>query len=179
MPPNNVLHYRSYVRCIAQRFSTARRAVASIEFALSGLALFVFTIAIINLGDLGLTLGALEHGLQAAARELAIQTTAALATNGSATCPTSSEIQTYFNNVAAPPLPAATSSTTAGSPIITATWVDNVLDSTAGAPPTLYLNLKVAYKWNPIGLPDLFGKGINLALTTVTTVIGPAGMPTC
>jgi Flp pilus assembly protein TadG len=186
--PNYASYCISHICSVGRRFATARRALASVEFALSGLALFIFTMAIINLGDLGLTLGALEHGIQAAAREAAIQTSANLAAaqasanppvNGTDICPTNAEIQTYFNNVAAPTLPPATGSTTDGSPIITQTWVNNALNDTAGAPPIFYLNLNVAYKWNPIGLPELFGSGVNLAVTTVTTVIGPAGMPTC
>jgi hypothetical protein len=164
---------------VGRYLAITQRAGAAIEFALSGLALLIFLMAIINLGDLGLTLGALEHGIQASARETAIQTTANLATNGTVTCPTDDNIRTYFNNFAAPPLPAATGSPTDGSPIVTAAWVDNVLGTTAGVPPTLYLNLNVAYTWYPIGLPAIFKTGIKLGMTAVATVIGPAGMPAC
>ncbi|HQU00970.1 MAG TPA: hypothetical protein PLI12_00810 [Acetobacteraceae bacterium] len=43
-----------------------KRAVAAIEFAIGGSVLIFFMFAIINIGDLALTLSALEHGVQQA-----------------------------------------------------------------------------------------------------------------
>jgi Flp pilus assembly protein TadG len=156
---------------IASRFGRQRRAVAAVEFALIGMALVMFLLIIVNVGMLGLTLGALVHGVQSAARAAAVQAANNYADNGSLTCPTQSAIIGYFNEYADPPLAPATSATS--NPGITATWSDNGNDTVTTEPPGVYLTLKATDKWVPIGFAA-FGTGINLSISTVATVTGSA-----
>jgi len=156
---------------IASGFGRQRRAVAAVEFALVGMALVMFLMIIVNVGMLGLTLGALVHGVQSAARAAAVQTADNYATNGSISCPTQSAIIGYFNQYADPPLPPATGATS--NPGVTATWSDNGNDTVTTEPPGVYLTLTATDKWVPIGFAA-FGTGINLSITTVATVTGSA-----
>ena len=149
-------------------FGRARRAAAAVEFAITSLALFTFLMGIINLGDLGLVLGALQHGVQGAARQAAVTAAGDLA-SGTA-CPTSANIQSYFTAFAVPPLAAnsAVPSYGAGSP-----WVSN--DTTL---PGSYVVLTETYNWVPIGfLP--FGTGFSLSLTAAGFVMGSSASLTC
>ena len=101
---------------VASRFLAARRGVAAVEFALTAFWLFLFLFAIINLGDLGFTVGALQHAVEAAARKAAVTASANLSSTPATPCPTGSQLQTYFNSFAAPMLPAAG---TASGPVLT------------------------------------------------------------
>jgi Flp pilus assembly protein TadG len=148
-----------------------RRAAAAVEFALVGTAQFLFMLAIVNLGMLGFTVGALVRGVQSAARAAAVQTANTYATTEVVTCPTQSAIIGYFNNYADPPLPPATGST--GNPSVTATWSNNGGDANTSEPPGVYLTLTASYHWVPVGFAA-FGAGINLKMTTVATVSGTA-----
>jgi len=152
-------------------FGRHRRAIAAVEFALVGMALVMFLLVIINVGMLGLTLGALVHGVQSAARAAAVQTAQNYAANGTISCPTQSAIVGYFNQYADPPLPPATGATS--NPGVTATWSDNGNDTVTTEPPGVYLTLTATDKWVPIGFAA-FGMGINLSITTVATVTGSA-----
>ncbi len=145
------------------------RATAAVEFAIVGLALFLFLLVIVNIGMLGLTLGALVHGVQTAARTAAVQTANTYATTGSITCPTNAAIIGYFNNFADPPLPPATGST--GNPAVTATWTDNGSGTVTTEPPGVYLTMTATYRWVTIGFAG-FGSGFPLSITTVATVTG-------
>jgi hypothetical protein len=178
---------------LARRFSGANRASAAVEFALSGLALFAFLMVVINLGDLGLTIGALQHGLQGGAREAAVAAAANLSGNSTETptentCPQCHEVRLDFNNFASPPLVASTSANTASPQLyytnstgaVTAfadgasPWVDGT-----GTPAGSYMTLTVKYTWVPLGFAAL-GTGINLSLTTVAFVMGTStGTPEC
>jgi Flp pilus assembly protein TadG len=153
------------------RFQSANRAVASIEFAISGMALMLFMLAIVNLGDLGLVLGAMQHGAVAAARAAAVQSAGNIA-SGSA-CSNTAAVQTYFNTAAAPPLPAATGSTTDGSPTIQTSWTNNAINNTV---PGTYVTVTASYKWTPIGLPDT--ASIPLSITATQIVLGTSGATT-
>jgi len=148
-----------------------RRAFAAVEFALVSLAMFGFLLAIINLGMLGLTLGALVHGVQSAARTAAVQTSYNYATSRALTCPSNAAIIGYFNQHADPPLPPATSTTS--NPALIASWSNNGNDTVTTEPPGVYLTLTGTYRWVPIGFAP-FGAGINLSITTVATVTGSA-----
>ena len=146
-------------------------AGAAVEFALVGMALAMFMLAIVNLGMLGFTVGALVHGVQSAARAAAVQTANTYATTEAITCPSKSAIIGYFNEYADPPLPAATGTTS--NPAGISTWSDNGGDAVTSEPPGVYLTLTATYLWVPIGFAA-FGTGINLSITTVATVTGSA-----
>lgn len=162
------------------RFRAARRAAAAVEFAISALALFLFLFGIINLGYLGLQISALERGVVGAAREAGVTAAANLSGNGAkTTCPTSTDIQGYFNSFASPPLRAATGSTTDGSPVLTYStgpWVNN---GAAGTPAGTYLTITATYRWIPIGFQAYFGVGLNLSITSAAFVMGTGGTSTC
>ena len=160
------------LRHLGARFAGGRQASAAVEFALGGLALFAFLMGIVNLGYLGLTLGALQHAVEQTARKAAVTAAA----NPSA-CPTSANIQTIFNGFASPVLPlngptlsySSYSSSTATISPDTATdpWVDN---TSSQAPPGTYLALTAAYNWKPIGFAEF--SGIKLSITTVAFAMG-------
>ncbi len=164
-----------------KRLCLTRRGAAAVEFAISGLALLAFIMALLNFGLLGFSLGALAHSVQATAREAAMYASNQYATTGTMTCPTNSMITTYFDNFAQPPLPAAGTST-GSNPLITATWTNNSSGtgvSSSGGPEWngVYLTLTVKYLWSPIGF-NMFIKGIPLSITTATTVMGSFDIPT-
>jgi Flp pilus assembly protein TadG len=158
-----------------RRLGRSTRAGAAVEFALSGLALFAFLFAILNLALLGLSLTALAHGVQSAARTAAVQAAASFtnSTSNTITCPSSSTIAQFFNNVAAPPLPSAATGT-GSNPALSATWTNS---TGTGSSLGLFVTLTGTYKWVPLGFAP-FGKGITLKITTVATVTGTAGVST-
>jgi Flp pilus assembly protein TadG len=155
------------------RLGRARRASTAVEFALTGLALFLFLLAIVNLGMLGFSLGALVRGVQSAARTAAVNAAANYATTGAITCPSNAAVVGYFNSYADPPLPAATTSAT-GNPTITAAWTDNTSGAVTSEPQGVYLTLTGTYKWLPIGFSNFGSSGIKLSITTVAEVMGSA-----
>lgn len=153
-----------------------RRGSAAVEFALCGTAFLGFILGIINLGLLGLDLGALAHGVQTTGRWAAVNATASYASSGSAiTEPCLGSVVTAFNGFSAPVLPSiaqpSSSSTIsgtagAGNLSLTASW-----SSSAGSAPGVYLTLTGTYTWHPLGFAK-FGGGIPLTITTAATVIG-------
>jgi len=150
-----------------------RSGAVAVEFAVSGLALFGFVLVLINMGLLGLSIGALAHGVQAAARTAAVQAAKNYVNSGSTySCPAPASVATYFNNFANPPLPVSGTSATASNPYINAVWTNNSSNATAGEPPGVYLTLTGTYVWHPIGFN--FGPGITLKITTLATVLGSA-----
>ena len=155
-------------RLAVARLAAARRAAMAVEFAIVSLALFIFLFGIINLGDLGLVLGALQRGVQGAARQAAVTAAANLANN--AACPTAAQIQGYFGSYAAPVIntAAATPSYGAGSP-----WVIN--DATL---PGSYLVMTETYTWKPLGFAA-FGTGFPVSLTAAAFVMGSSGTVHC
>ena len=167
---------------LANGFIAARRGAAAVEFALSSLWLFLFMFAIINLGYLGFSLGALQHTVEGAARRAAVQASANLAgyNPNSSTCPstgTTGAIAGYFNSLRSSVVPTAANLTT-----FSATWVSNSA-SADDTPlnvslPTSYLILTAQYKWTPIGFPKYL-MGVNLGITTVSFVMGTNGNVTC
>jgi hypothetical protein len=150
-----------------------RRAAVAVEFAVSGLALFAFVLVLLNMGLLGLSVGALAHGVQAAARTAAVQAAKNYVNSGSTySCPTPASVATYFNNVANPPLPPSGTSAATSNPYINAVWTNNSSNATAGEPPGVYITLTGTYVWHPIGFN--FGPGVTLKITTLATVLGSA-----
>jgi len=163
-------------RALHSRFQSLRgcqKAVAAVEFAMSGLALMMFIFGIVNLGMLGFSIAALNHAVQQAARTAAVKAAANYVSTGTYTCPVTSTIGGYFDKYADPPFP---SSQTANTPInLSAKWTDNGTATTGLE--DLYLTLTVTYNWRPIGLP-IFPNGINLQAATVATVLGTNGVTT-
>jgi Flp pilus assembly protein TadG len=151
-------------------FARTRRAAAAVEFAICGMALFLFIFGIVNLGMLGLSLGGLVRGVQSAARAAAVYTSNKYATTGAFSCPSTSMIVTYFNNAATGALPAA-GSAKGSNPLVAVTWTNNGTSSVTGAAPGLYLTLTGTYRWAPIGFLGVFPT-IPLSITTVTEVMG-------
>lgn len=163
---------------LGNRFIKARHGAAAVEFALSSLWLFLFLFAIINLGYLGLTLGALQHAVESAARQAAVSASANLSATPAKPCPTGSQIQTYFNNFVSPVLPSAGS---ASGPVLTPSATATPPVWTNGTLPGSYLALTGTYKWRPIGFPAYLGSGITLRITTVSFAMGTgaSGATTC
>jgi Flp pilus assembly protein TadG len=152
-----------------RRLGRSTRAAAAVEFALTGLALLGFILAILNLGMFGFSLGALVRGVQSAARAAAVEASASYASNGTLTCPAPSTVVSLFNTYADPPLPVATGTT--GNPAVTSAWTDNSTGAVTTEPQGVYLTLTAKYKFVPIGF-SAFGTGVTLSITTVATVLG-------
>ncbi len=167
------------LRAQLHRFRTTRRAVAAVEFALTGMAFIAFLIGLLNLGLLGLTMSTMQHCVQAAARTAAVKASnnyvASLTTSTvKYTCPTASAVAGYFNNFATAPLPAGSTSASA-NPYIQAKWYNNSSGSSyTGMPPGVLLVLTASYRWAPLGFAS-FTNGITLRLTTLATVLGTNG----
>jgi hypothetical protein len=151
--------------------------VAAVEFALSGVLLMLFIFGIVNLGMLGFSIAALNHGVQQAARSAAVKAAANFVSTGTYTCPSTTDIEGYFDTYADPPFPSSKPITTPNyiaSPVsLTAAWTNNGTGTTGLQ--DLYITLTVTYKWRPIGIP-VFPNGIPLQATTVATVLGTNGV---
>jgi len=157
---------------IVTRFAAARRGGPAVEFAISGTLLFGFIMGIINLGLLGLSVGALTRGVEATGRWAAIQAAASYASSGSTvTEPCFSRVTSAFNGFVSPPLPALgtpTSNTiTSNGLTLTINWTTTGV----GKAPGVYLTLTGTYAWQPLGF-HLFGSGFNVNITTAATVLG-------
>jgi Flp pilus assembly protein TadG len=161
---------------ISRRFWQAERGVAAVEFALCGLAIMAFMMAIVNFGLLGFSLGAMERATEATARTAAMYASNQYASTGTMTCPSNATVVGYFNQYGQPPLPGA--GTTAGSnPLITIDWTNNSDGTNVTEWHGVYLTLTVQYNWHPIGfLP--FVRTIPLSITTASTVMGSFDIPT-
>ena len=159
-----------------QRFMTARRAVAAVEFALTGLAVIVFLLVIVNLGLLGLDIATLSRSVQATGRWAAVSATASYATNnGTITEPCLGSVVTIFTHYSAPPLPAlaapanatASGTQTTGNISLQTNWT-----GTAGAAPGIYLTLTATYNWQPIGFAKFGSLSLPIRIVTAATVMG-------
>lgn len=143
------------------------------EFAISALALLAFLMAIFNLGMLGFSLGALARGVQAAARNSAVYTSAQFTSSKAFVTPSCATTVGYFNSAVSPPLPAA--GTSVGSnPLLSISWTNNAGSTVGSYPPGVILTLTGSYSWVPFGFDGLFS-GIPLKISTVATVMGTAG----
>lgn len=155
-----------------------KRASAAVEFALVGLAFIAFLLAIVNLGMFGLTLSALQQAVEKTARKAAVT-----AANGVSSCPTEAAVQTYFNNYAAPVIPANGATLSYGSyasgsfATLASTrvypWVDS---GTTGSPPGTYIALTAQYNWKPIGFIQF--SGFTMRISSVAFAMGSPSCPT-
>ena len=151
-----------------------RRGVASIEFAISGTALFLFLFGILNLGEFGFTIVALQQGVEETARYASVATAVALA-NGTAAnyaCMAQPLAQTEFNNAVSPPFSTAT------APSISVTWGGSLAAcSNATGMGIGTVTVSAQYQWYPIGLIGVFPNGITLSPSETLAVMnsGSAG----
>ncbi len=130
--------------------------------------------AIVNLGDVGLVLGAMQRAVEGASRQAAVTAAANLTSNGTkSTCPTTADVQGYFSNYAASVLPLSAVALSYGS-ASSGPWINDAAASPAGT----YIALTATYVWQPIGLPKL-GSGLTLKLTSVAFVTGSSATVTC
>jgi Flp pilus assembly protein TadG len=169
------------LRVLSRRFGAARRGSASVEFAMSGIALFAFLMGIINLGDLGLTLGVLQRGVETAARQAAVTAASNLSASPATSCPTAANVVTYFTNAESPPLSMAnvTLSSANGALPSNNAWTNNASPpGSATSLPGSYIVLTAKYAWKPLGFAAL-GPSINLSLTSIAFVMGTSATVTC
>jgi hypothetical protein len=160
-----------------RQFAARTEASAPVEFAINGSVFFLFIFGLINLGDLGISVGMMKHGVEVAVREAVVQTGVKFAQNGNvaASCATSAQVMGAFNVIAAPVLPAASGSATDGTPVIAASWNNsNAANSMIGAS----LTVTASYTWTPIGMPSAFGLGIPIVVTSTQFVNGTSGLVT-
>lgn len=160
----------SYKKAVIAVFAQ-RRATAGVEFALNGIVLFLFLFGIVNLGDLGLVVSTMEHGVQTASRSAAVLTGVNIEQTGNAAdCATASQILAGFNSVATPILPPAAAAANGANPVIHISW-------TNAASPGTSLTVSVSYQWVPLGMTSSF-PAIPLTISSSQIVIGTAGLTT-
>lgn len=165
---------------VLRRFACSRRAGAATEFALVGLWVIGLMFVIVNLALLSFSLGALAHGVQAAARQAAVtaansssNTPGTPATQTFNACPVASAIAGYFNNYAIAALPSAGTNAGSSNPYINANW-----NYASGSSLGLYVTVSGTYTWHPIGFNILNSRGITLKISTVATVPGSISLDT-
>lgn len=157
-------------------FTRDRRGTTTLEFAVNGLVLLLFLFGIINLGDLGLTVGTMKRAVETTVRTATVQTSAAISQTGNpAACATAGQIIADFNSIASPILPPATAAVTAGYPTLSYAWTNA---TTANPTPGTTLAVTAAFRWVPLGLPTSFGPGIPLTISSTQLVIGTSGATT-
>ena len=159
-----------------RRFTSSQRAAAAVEFALVGLAFFTFIMILLNLGMLGLTVGSLERGVQAAARTAAVTAAGNYFSSSPQqyTCPNASTVAGYFNNTLGGVLPTAGTSSSA-NPSLTVNWYNNSAGTTySGKPPGVLVVVTATETWSPLGFAMLI-PALKLKMTTMATVDGTAG----
>jgi Flp pilus assembly protein TadG len=164
------------IRNFIHRFARHRRATASVEFALNGMVLLLFIFGIINLGDLGLTVGTMKRAVQQTVRTAAVQTGAAIAQTGNPSdCATSAQIITAFNSIASPILPAAAATANNGAPIVQTAWSNA---TTTNPAPGTELTVTASFTWTPLGMGQNFGAGLPLTISSTQLVLGTSGATT-
>ena len=131
-----------------RRLRLARRAVASVEFAVCGVAFILMLMLVLNLGDLALVLSAMTYSTQVTVRQAAVQSGANLANAAQGTvasCVSQTQILGYFNSAMPSLLPQATNGGTgAGAPAIQAVWSQPGSNG-------IYLQVTASYNWVPFG----------------------------
>jgi Flp pilus assembly protein TadG len=134
-----------------RRLLRARRASATVEFAICGLTVLITMFVILDLGDLALVLSAMTYSSQEAVRQAAVQTSANLAGLGTSTsCLSQAQIVALFNSAMPSLLPAGSSSGTgSGAPLVQASWVQG--SGTSNGTGT-YLTLTARYNWVAPGM---------------------------
>jgi hypothetical protein len=165
-----------------RRFVLARGAVASVEFAICGLGVFFFIIALLNLGLLGFSMSDLARTIQSTARYAAVTAANSYANNSSYTCPSLGTVVTAYNSytygalptLAVPSGTTSSGSQTNGNMTLTTAWTNST--GSAGSV-GLYVTLTGTYTWKPVGWPGAFS-GIPLKISTVATVTYSSGVAT-
>jgi Flp pilus assembly protein TadG len=150
-------------------FSTDRRGAALLEFAINGIALFAFFMAIINVGLLGMSFGALERGVEGTARMAAANAAANYVSSNytALTCPTAATVQGYFKAFAVPAL--------SDNATVKASWTNNGTGTNTTDPAAVYVTVTATYTWRPLGFP--YGTlNIPLSLNTIAVVTGSNGV---
>lgn len=165
---------RTSLKFALRRLAKQRKAAASVEFAVESMAFLAFIFAIINLGDLGLVLGTMQHGVDGAVRTAAVQTGAGFSGGGSTNvCAGTAQIDTAFNGIASPILPAA-GGTAANQPVVGYNWTNNAATGT-------YLTVTARYSWAPLGMPVMVGNmplSVPLSVSSTQMVVGTSGSTT-
>jgi Flp pilus assembly protein TadG len=148
----------------------------TLEFAVNAMVLLLFLFGIINLGDLGLTVGTMKRAVETTVRTATVQTGAAIAQSGNpAACATAAQISAAFNSIASPILPPASTTPTAGYPTLYYSWSNATV---ANPTPGTTLTVTAAFRWVPLGLSPAFGPGIPITITSTQLVIGTSGATT-
>jgi Flp pilus assembly protein TadG len=165
---------RPQLKSVLRRLSKERRAASSVEFAVEAMVFFAFLFAIVNLGDLGLVLGTLQHGVDGAVRTAAVQTGAGFSAGGATNvCAGAAQIDTAFNGVASPVLPPAGGGAP-NQPVLGYNWTNNTGAGT-------YVTVTAQYNWSPIGFPASLGAmpiTVPLTVTSTQMVVGTSGSVT-
>jgi hypothetical protein len=165
---------------LLRNFIAARRASAAVEFALCGMAIFLFFFIVLNLGLLGFQLSILARAVQATGRWAAVHASASYVANSTSatfTLPCTSQDAGAFNSFttssALPLLSTTTTSVysgtvTSGNLSLTAAWTT----ASINAVPGIYVTMSAVYTWQPIGF--FGGITIPLKIATAATVGGSA-----
>jgi Flp pilus assembly protein TadG len=163
---------------ITRRFARHRRAAASVEFAVNGMVLLLFIFGVINLGDLGLTIGTMKRAIQYTVRTAAVQTGSSIEQSGNpGACATSAQMIAAFNSIASPILPPAAATANNGAPIVQYSWANASL---ANPTPGTELTVTASFRWTPLGMGQNFGGGVPLTISSTQLVIGTSGaITTC
>lgn len=148
-----------------------RSGATAVEFAVCLMALLIFIFAIINLGDLALTVYALNRGVAHSANYAALQASDNIAAAGpvqstgtvtAAECPGSSAVQSQFAAVATPPYSA-----TNPPPTVAVDWWGTMAicgGQTVTSPPLGGgVTVTVKAPWSPLALSGLFGGALTLS----------------
>lgn len=166
--PANGSGMTAFKRIFRHRLTADTRGVAAIEFAISGMALFLFLFGIMNLGELGFTIVALQRGVQQAARYASISTSVALA-NGTAVnyaCTPQAAAQAQFANAVTPPFSAAS------MPAVSVTWGGSLASCSNNTGSGIgTVTVAAQYQWYPVGMAGIFANGISLAPTETLAVM--------
>jgi Flp pilus assembly protein TadG len=166
---------RAFQRSLRHRLATDTRGVAAIEFAISGSALFLFMLGIMNLGELGFTIVALQRGVQDTARYASISTSVALA-NGTAAnyaCTSQANAQARFAAAVTPPFSANS------TPNVSVSWGGSLATCSNNAGTGIgTVTVSAQYQWYPIGMAGILTNGISLAPTETLAVMNAGSQGT-
>lgn len=159
-------------------FGRDRSGATAVEFAICLLALVLFVFAIVNLGDLGLTVYALDRGVAESANYAALQASDNIAAAGpvqangtvtTAECPAPTAIQAKFSAAAAPPYSAQNP-----APPLTVDWWGTMAvcggATVASPPPGGGVTVSVNAPWSPLALAGLFGGALTLSASQSVSV---------
>lgn len=147
------------------RLCADRAGVAAVEFAITGMLLFLLMFGIVNMGDLAWCYTTLHQGTIAAARYASLTTNEALANPASGTsvttaCAGKSAILQVFAATVVPPLPqgsSALASVTWSGTLAACNTDDTIGNAAMAAFPTGAVTVAAQYTWTPLAMPGSFG----------------------